>query len=189
MGQDIGNSNPNANVKDPDMSIDPILSAPVYLQIHVVSALLSILLGPVPMYRRKRDRIHKGFGYVWVVAMATVAVSSFWIHSFAVIGPFSPLHGLAVLTVWSLWNGIRHARAGNIRVHRIIFRNLYWYGLMIAGLANFLPDRRMNEVIFGGQDQWGWLVIAAGGCAIAVAVIRGRRDAQKQVAQAAAQVS
>jgi len=39
MGEDIGNSKPNANVKGPQISIDSILSALVYLQIHVVSAL------------------------------------------------------------------------------------------------------------------------------------------------------
>ncbi|SMX32949.1 hypothetical protein OCA8868_00852 [Octadecabacter ascidiaceicola] len=156
------------------MSLDPILSAPVYLQIHVASALVAVTLGPVPMYRRRRDMVHKVLGYVWVVAMASVALSSFWIHSFAVIGPFSPLHGLALLTLWSLWRGISSARMGDIKTHLATFRALYWYGLLIAGLANFLPDRRINEIAFGGQDQLGWVVISLGAAALLARALRGR---------------
>ena len=156
------------------MSLDPFLNAPLSLQLHAGAAMLAIAIGPIPIYRRKRDIWHKTFGYVWVLAMAVVALSSFFIHSFAVIGPFSPLHGLAVLTMWSLWRGITAARAGRISVHRATFRGLYWYGLLIAGLANFLPDRRINQAVFGGQDQFGWFVIVAGAMALIGYAVWGR---------------
>ena len=136
--------------------------------------MLAIVTGPIPMYRRERDIWHKTLGYIWVIAMVVVALSSFFIHSFAVIGPFSPLHVLAVFTLWSLWRGIASARAGRIAAHRATFRGLYWYGLLIAGLANFLPDRRINQVVFNGQDHLGWIVIGFGAVGLIFFAMWGR---------------
>ena len=157
------------------MSLDPFLSAPLYIQVHAAAATFAVLTGPIALYRQRRDVIHKTLGYVWVVSMFTVAISSFWIHSFAVIGPFSPLHGLAVLTLWSLWNGVNHARHKRITAHKAVFRSLYWFGLMIAGLANFLPDRRINHAVFGGNDDLGWVVIGLGAAILIGIAIGGRR--------------
>lgn len=168
------------------MSLDPFLAAPLHIQFHAGAALLAIGLGPVALYRRRRDRTHKIVGYVWVLAMLTVATTAFFIHSFAVIGPFSPLHGFALLTYWSLWRAIAFVRAGRIRAHEMTLRGLYWSGLMIAGLANFLPDRRVNEAVFGGQDHWGYVVIAAGAIALAGRALRARAEAPRNaVGQAA----
>jgi len=107
------------------MSLEPLLSAPITIQIHVVAAVASVVLGPLPLYRTRRDQFHKVVGYAWVVAMFTVATTAFFIHSFAVIGPFSPLHGFALLTFWSLWRGVTLARQGNIHAHKATFRSLF----------------------------------------------------------------
>jgi hypothetical protein len=41
--------------------------------------------------------------------------------------------------------------------------NLYWYGLVIAGLVNFLPGRVTNRVFLGdSQANYGFEVIALG---------------------------
>ncbi|MGJ8610362.1 MAG: DUF2306 domain-containing protein [Octadecabacter sp.] len=164
------------------MSLDPLFAAPLYIQFHAGAAMIAIALGPVALYRQRRDTLHKTVGYVWVLAMLTVAVSAFFIHSFAMIGPFSPLHGLAILTLWSLYKGVQHARAGRISAHRATFRSLYWYGLMIAGLANFLPDRRINQAVFGGEDSLGWIVIGLGACALIWLARRGRNTARTNLA-------
>ncbi|WP_341862331.1 DUF2306 domain-containing protein [Gymnodinialimonas sp. 57CJ19] len=150
------------------MTLTPLLHMPLYLQIHVTCALVSVILGAFVVLRRKRDRLHKITGYIWTVAMAAVALSSFWIREFALIGPFSPIHLLSVLTLWTLWSGIRFAVAGRIRAHRAAFRNLYWYGLLVAGTLNFLPGRRMNQVVFGNAPDMGlWLIGAVAGLALA----------------------
>lgn len=166
-----------ADVKGFEMSLAPFLDAPMQIQVHAFAALTAVTIGPIALYRRQRDRIHKYVGYVWVLAMLTVAVSAFFIHSFAVIGPFSPLHGFAVVTFWSLWTGMRHIYAGRVRAHQATFRSLYWFGLMLAGLANFLPDRRANEVLFSGQDGLGWIAIATGAAGIAWVAFRDRKAA------------
>ncbi len=148
------------------MTLAPLIDAPVQIQIHVVAALLSIALGPFVLYRRRRDRTHKTLGYIWISAMLTVATTSWFISSFAVIGPFSPIHGFALLTHWSVYTGLRHVFAKRIAAHRAVLRSLYWNGLLIAGLANFLPGRAMNTVFFEGSGMLGWVVIAVGGVAL-----------------------
>ncbi|MCF2871978.1 DUF2306 domain-containing protein [Octadecabacter sp. G9-8] len=156
------------------MSFEPFLTAPLHIQIHVAAAVISVALGPLPLYRQRRDRLHKISGYIWVIAMFTVALTAFMIHSFAVLGPFSPLHGFALLTFWSLWRGVTLARRGHIHAHQATFRSLYWFGLMIAGLANFMPDRRTNEAVFAGQDHLGWWVIGAGAMVLILVARAGR---------------
>jgi uncharacterized membrane protein len=158
------------------MSPDPFLNAPLQIQIHVAAAMISVCLGPFALYRQRRDLIHKTLGYIWVLAMLVVATTAFFIHSFAVLGPFSPLHGFALLTFWSLWQGIRHIRLGQIRAHRATMRGLYWFGLIIAGLANFMPDRRTNEAVFGGNDSLGWIVIGVGAVVLIAMAQNGRRS-------------
>lgn len=148
------------------MTLDPILTARPIIQFHIAMAMVSLVLVPWVLWRERRDRLHKVLGYVWVIAMASLAFSSFFIHSFALIGPFSPIHLLSVVTLVSLWLGIRHARAGRIAAHRATYRNLYYYGLCVAGGLNFLPGRLINKVVLGGVEAP--LLIA---CVLIVAIV------------------
>lgn len=144
------------------MSVDPFMTAAPVIQVHATAATLALLLGPVVLYRHRRDRLHKTLGYIWVVAMAVVAVSSFWISGFGLIGPFSPLHLLALFALWSLYVGVRFAIAGNRRGHEKAMRNLYWRGVFVAGVFNFLPSRTLNRMFMDDARQLGWVVIVLG---------------------------
>jgi len=156
------------------MTFAPFLEAPTYIQIHAFTAALAVILGPFVILRNRRDRLHKTGGYIWVLAMLVVAISSFWIKEFALIGPFSPIHLLSVLTLWTLWVGMRHAFAGRIDQHRAAFQNLYWRGLLIAGLFNFMPGRATNRSVFPETPDAGWLVIVIGMAVIFGDVARRR---------------
>jgi uncharacterized membrane protein len=162
------------------MTLDPILTANPVIQIHVAAALFAIVLGPAALYLRHGSVLHRVVGYSWVIAMALLALSSFGIHGVALIGPFSPLHGLAVLTLWSLWEGIRRARAGQIARHRRVFRNLYWFGVMVAGLFNFLPGRAINRVFLSESPEFGYAVIVFG-LALAGAILLRQRPARPRL--------
>lgn len=81
------------------MTLSPILTAGPEVQLHIAAAIVSIVLGPFALYLRRGTRLHRSVGYSWVVAMMVLALSSFAIHGFGLIGPFSPLHGLALLTL------------------------------------------------------------------------------------------
>ncbi|MDO7558906.1 MAG: DUF2306 domain-containing protein [Loktanella sp.] len=163
------------------MTLAPYLTAAPNIQLHFALAMISLILGPVALYMRKKNRTHKIIGYIWVICMAGVALSSFTIHSFAVIGPLSPIYGLAIFTLWSLYTAIRHVIAGRIALHRLVMRNLYWYGLILAGLANFLPGRATNHAFFPENPAHGFVVIGLGVTALVINTIRQKRRLIKSV--------
>lgn len=165
------------------MTLALYLTAAPNIQLHIVLAMVSLILGPVAFYMPKKNRTHKIFGYIWVVSMAGVALSSFTIHSFAVLGPFSPIHGLAIFALWSLFEAIRHVIHGRIALHRLVMRNLYWYGLFLAGLANFLPGHATNAAFFPENPQLGFVVIGLGVSALVINTIIQKRRLHKSVSK------
>jgi uncharacterized membrane protein len=142
------------------MSLDPILNASLVIQLHVIAALCAVIVGPLVLFRRSRDAWHKRLGYVWVIAMAGTALSSFGISEAPVLGPLSPIHALSFFTLLSLWHGINAARQGRIAAHQKEMRGLYFWAIGIAGLFTFLPGRRMNTALFGDASTFGFLVMA-----------------------------
>lgn len=147
------------------MSFDPILHAPGLIQFHIATAVFALFTGPFVILRRRRDRLHKYLGYSWFFAMCGVAISALFIPSFgiAIIGHLGPIHGLAILTLLSLGQGMMAIWRKDIVAHERTLASLYWTGLAVAGLINFLPGRRINEAIFGGATEPGYAIIIVGG--------------------------
>ncbi|MFL2786041.1 MAG: DUF2306 domain-containing protein [Paracoccaceae bacterium] len=54
-----------------------ILEAPVQIKFHIVCALYALIIGPLEIFRNRRDKLHRWLGYSWVVALALTALSSF----------------------------------------------------------------------------------------------------------------
>ncbi|MEM7241065.1 MAG: DUF2306 domain-containing protein [Pseudomonadota bacterium] len=130
-----------------DFSVLTEASSPI--PTHVYAAVLALLIGGIQFFLKKGGQRHRMMGYVWVVLMAYVALSSFFIHDLRLIGPFSPIHLLSILVLVSLYRGVQAARAGNVSLHRRTMRALYFYALIITGLFTFLPGRIMYQVVFG----------------------------------------
>lgn len=130
------------------MTLAPLLAAPLPVQIHALAALSLVPLTVVQFRRPKRGVNHRVLGWVWVVLMAITAISSFWIHAIRLVGPFSPIHILSVVTLVSLVLAIRARRAGNIAAHR---RNMIGIaiGWAVAGAFAFLPGRVMVQMAAG----------------------------------------
>jgi uncharacterized membrane protein len=143
------------------MTLTPLFDAPAVIQVHVAAALLSVLLGPVAILRRSRDIVHKTAGRLWVVSMAVTAGSSFWISEDPMIGPFSVIHILSVITLFGLVSAVRAIRAGNVAKHGATMRALYAQALMLAGAFTFFPGRRMSEAFFPGTPWLGLAVMLA----------------------------
>ena len=59
--------------------------------------------------------------------------------------------------------------------HRLVMRNLYWYGLIIAGLFNFLPGRSTNALFFDEREELGLWVLGAGLALLAANAMRQKR--------------
>ena len=130
-----------------DLSILNASASPI--PAHAYAAFFAVLLGGVQLSRPKGTNIHKYLGYAWVVLMLWVSISSFWIQTIRVIGPFSPIHFLSIFTIWSIFEAIRSAKNGNIRRHKLMMKLLYILALIVKGLFTLLPGRTMNAVLFG----------------------------------------
>ena len=158
------------------MTLGPLLDAPALIQLHVAAALLSVVLGPVAILRRSRDIVHRVVGRAWVVSMAVTAGSSFWISETPMIGTFSIIHVLSVVTLASLVGALRAVRSGDVARHGATMRALYAQALMLAGAFTFLPGRRMSEAVFPGTP---WLGLAAMLAVAAAAVWLLWRDGRR----------
>ena len=113
------------------------------------AALAAAGLGAMQLWRPKGGRLHRQLGYLWAALMAGVAISGLFIHELRMIGPFSPIHLLSLITLASLWIAISRARRRDIAGHRRVMLLLFWLALGLAGAFTFWPGRVMHEVLFG----------------------------------------
>ena len=72
------------------------------ISIHAVVAILAMAVGAIQLAAPKGTLRHRWLGFLWVGAMAIVALSSFWIHELRWFGPFSVIHGLSLLVLVTL---------------------------------------------------------------------------------------
>lgn len=140
---------------------DPFFAAPLAVQIHVLFAVPALILGPIALFRKSRDWLHRWTGRVWVVAMAGLALSSFFIQTIRIIAPFSPIHILSVLTIAGLAQSLYFLWRRQYLAHGRAMRSLYLQALILAGIFTFLPGRRMNVMFFADNPAMG-LPVAAG---------------------------
>ncbi|SFE33632.1 DUF2306 domain-containing protein [Roseivivax sediminis] len=131
------------------MTWAPLWQAGPVIASHAVAALVAVGLGAVQFALPKGTRTHRVIGTLWVAGMAFVALGSFAIHTFQMVGPFSPIHLLSVLVLVQLWRALAHARAERIDAHRQAMAWLYALALILTGAFTLLPGRVMHAVIFG----------------------------------------
>ena len=128
-----------------------LLTSPAAIQIHVAAALTALAIGIVLLIGVKGNRLHRTLGWTWVLAMATTAVSSFFIHRLNPGGPggFSLIHLLSGWTVVALPMAVHAARRHRIADHRRAMTGMFVGGLIVAGAFTFLPGRLMWAIFFG----------------------------------------
>ena len=132
------------------MTLAPLLNAPAVIQIHAFAAMTAFALGILQFAAPKGTIPHRTVGWIWVVLMLIVAVSSFWIHDIRTFGPFSLIHLLSILALVILPLGVLAARRHRVGAHRKTMISLFLGALVIAGLFTFMPGRIMHQVAFGG---------------------------------------
>jgi len=131
------------------MNLSPLLESHWIIILHASAALLAIVLGGIQFLMRKGTGVHRLLGRVWVGLMLLVAISSFGIHEFRMLGPFSLIHLLSLLVLYSLWDGIRRIRKRDVAGHKKTMVQLYALALILTGAFTLLPGRVFYRVIFG----------------------------------------
>jgi uncharacterized membrane protein len=106
-------------------------------------------LGIVQFAAPKGTLPHRTVGWIWVLLMFAVAISSFWIHEIRLVGPFSPIHLLSIFAPVMLVLAVLHARRHNVSAHKKAMMSIFFGALVVAGLFTFLPGRIMHAVVFG----------------------------------------
>ena len=132
------------------MSLAPLLDAAPAIPLHAFSAMAAFALGILQFAAPKGTLPHRTLGWVWVLLMASVAVSSLWIHQLRLLGPWSPIHLLSIFTLLMLPLAVWRAHTHRVADHRRIMILLFTGALVVAGLFTLLPGRIMHAVVFGG---------------------------------------
>jgi uncharacterized membrane protein len=131
------------------MSLAPLLNAAPAIPLHALAAMAAFVLGLVQFAAPKGTLPHRTIGWIWVSLMAAVAISSFWIHTIRLAGPFSPIHLLSIFTLVMLPLAVWRAHTHRVVDHRRIMVLTFSGALVIAGLFTLLPGRIMHAVVFG----------------------------------------
>jgi len=131
------------------LSLTPLLDAAPAIPVHALAAMAAFVLGLIQFAAPKGTLPHRTIGWIWVLLMLGVAISSFWIHQIRLWGPWSPIHLLSIFTLitvpLAVWRAHRHDVADHRRIMILIFSG----ALVIAGLFTLLPGRIMHAVVFG----------------------------------------
>ncbi len=158
--------------------LEPVLTAPWPIQIHILAATGALILSPIQLFRRRGNPWHRALGTLWVASLATAAASSFLISGFAVLGPFGPIHLLSIYVLILLARALAALRRGDAALHGAIMRNLVWWGLVLPGLLALLPSRLLGGIAFGESGIAGYLVlIGVAALTWTAAAMRRRRQA------------
>ena len=159
------------------MNLQPLLDAPLAVQIHVAAVLPAAVLGAYILVNRKGTPAHRLLGKIWMVLMVITSLSSFFIHEIDLFHGFSPIHLLSISVLVGAWRAVTAARAKNIRAHKAAVIGMYFGGIVIAGLFTLIPGRIMNAVVFSGGPSWILIVTLLG---IAGTLCLQRRLATRQ---------
>lgn len=121
---------------------------------HFITAVISMVTGSIVLLNKKGTLFHKRTGYIYVVAMLLLNISSFFIMSF---GGFSLFHFFAIISLVSIFGGILPTikKKKNWFGYHFYFMNWSVVGLFCAFWAE-VGTRFVNNI----KDFW-WMVALA----------------------------
>ena len=135
------------------MTLEPLLHAPLAIQIHVATVVPAFVIGTYQIFlSRKGAPFHRALGYVYLTLMTITSIAALFVQSLMPHGPFfgfSPIHLFVPLMLLGVVGALRGAWTHNIAMHRRSMIGVYVGGLLIAGSLTFLPGRIMHTVVFG----------------------------------------
>jgi len=131
------------------MSLAPLLDAAPAISLHAFAAMSAFVLGLVQFAAPKGTLPHRTIGWVWVLLMLAVAISSFWVHQIRLVGLWSPIHLISIFVLVMLPLAVWRAHRHQVPEHRRAMIGIFTGALVVAGLFTLLPGRVMHAVVFG----------------------------------------
>ncbi|MEQ9326191.1 MAG: DUF2306 domain-containing protein [Rhodospirillales bacterium] len=113
--------------------------------IHLVLAVIALGLGTANLVREKGTPVHRLLGWIWVISMAIVAISTYWIRGLG-DGSFSPIHILSVWTIVSMAIALVSIRRGRVQTHAR-FMTGTMVGAAIAAILALAPGRLLSHLL------------------------------------------
>jgi uncharacterized membrane protein len=138
-------------------AVTTLAALPVAIQIHIATASLGVLLGPVALTARKGSLVHRSVGYTWLLSMVLAAVTAMFIRDYNLpnIAGYTPIHLLVPFTAYwvvrGLWAAINH----RVVEHRRAMKSLYISACVVAGLFTLLPQRTLGKLLW--EQTLGWV--------------------------------
>ncbi|MCS4593124.1 DUF2306 domain-containing protein [Brevibacterium sediminis] len=159
----------------------------LFIAIHAIAATGVVLLGPIQIIRRTKDRKHRFIGRSWVILMYFVCTSGMFIYSLT--GSFTLFHALAIWIFISTTLSVIAIRRGNVRRHIGMMVGSY-LGALIAGIfAAAVPGREIPQLAVSDPGLL-WSLVAAVIVAVtawAIFVLRfvSGHDRQQEIVESA----
>jgi uncharacterized membrane protein len=125
--------------------VSAVLTLPA--AIHLAAVVPAVTVGVAQLYLPKGSRLHKVMGWIWVLAMVVVALSSFWIMELRKGAGFSVIHLLSAWVLVALALAIWFIRRGNVRAHKRFMVGVM-LGVAGAGLGALAPGRFLSILLF-----------------------------------------
>lgn len=116
-----------------------------FIWTHTLMAVLALAIGGVNLASRKGTKRHKAQGWAWMVMMAFVTISSFFIQELN-RGSYSWIHGLTLWTMFCMVVAIFAIRKGSVRTHASFMVGTM-IGATVAGVFALMPGRFLSEVL------------------------------------------
>ena len=130
------------------MTLTPLLTAPLAVQVHVAAALVAVAaVLPLAIYRKGSDT-HRWLGRIVMGGLVLVALTSFAIRELNP-GSFSWIHILSVVVLFNVFQAMRALQRRNIKAQMWIMGSTVFWGLGVAGAFTFMPYRLMWQVFNG----------------------------------------
>ena len=115
--------------------------------LHLAAVVPAVAIGVYQLAAPKGTRPHKALGWLWVLSMVAVALSSFWIMELRKGAGWSVIHLLSAWVLVALSLAIWHIRRGNVRAHKGFMVGTL-LGLAGAGIGALMPGRFLAQLLF-----------------------------------------
>ena len=139
---------------------------------HFITALISLITGAVVVLNTKGTLFHKRIGYVYVFAMLTLNLSSFFIINF---GGFSLFHFFAIVSLLTVIGGMYAAWR---RHNNWLTAHYYFMSWSVVGLYAALWSEIGTRFVDNMKDFW-WMVALATFMTIAIGARIINKNAKK----------